>query len=61
MTIQFGFPGEHPGYHPYEALQIFNDADRFPELVPEQSAMWLRAFSDDGELLGDVAVFVLIF
>lgn len=56
MTIQFGFPGEHPGYHPYEALQIFNDADRFPKLVPEQSAMWLRAFSDDGELLGDVAI-----
>lgn len=56
MKIQFGFPGEHPGYHPYEALQIFNDADCFPELVPEQSAMWLRAFSEEGILLSEIEI-----
>ncbi len=56
MKLQFGFPGEHPGYHPYEALQIFNDADCFPELVPEQSAMWLRAYSDEGMLLSDLTI-----
>ncbi len=53
MKIQFGFPGEHPGYHPYEALQIFNDADCFPELVPEQDAMWLRALDDNGRLISE--------
>lgn len=56
MSIQFGFPGEHPGYHAYEALQIFNDADCFPELVSGQSSFWLKAFSEDGDLLTEVSV-----
>ncbi|MBP3391745.1 MAG: coproporphyrinogen dehydrogenase HemZ [Clostridia bacterium] len=56
MRIQFGFPGEHPGYHPYEALQIFGDGNCFPELVPNQSQTWLKQFSDNGELLQTVFV-----
>ena len=56
MQIQFGFPGEHPGYHAYEALQIFGDGDCFPVLVPNQSEMWLKQFSPAGDLLRTVQV-----
>ncbi len=56
MQIQFGFPGEHPGYHAYEALQIFGDGNCFPELVPNQKQMWLKQFAETGELLRTVLV-----
>ncbi|MBR5279515.1 MAG: coproporphyrinogen dehydrogenase HemZ [Clostridia bacterium] len=56
MQIQFGFPGEHPGYHAYEALQIFGDGHCFPELIPNQEGMWLKQFSPAGELLRTVNI-----
>lgn len=56
MGIQFGFPGDHPGYHAYEALQIFNDAEGFPELVSGQAEMWFKYFTDNGVLSNTITV-----
>ena len=40
--MRFGFPGDLPDYHAYEALQIFFSADKMPEFVPGEASTWLE-------------------
>lgn len=54
--ITFCFPGEHPDYHSYEALQIFNDCGGFPALEGGHEFEYFRVTSEDGKSVCSVSV-----
>ena len=55
--IYMGFPDDLPPHYAYEAVQIFNDCNGFPEFVPNDekaaalgSGLWLSKGNDWREI-----------